>query len=412
MNTENRTLYEESLKLHQTYQGKIEIASKVDLNTSHDLSLSYTPGVAEVSRQIHRNPQLVNRYTSRGNMVAVITDGSSILGLGNLGAQPAIPVMEGKAILFKLLAGIDAFPLCLDTQNIDEIVATIKHISPIFAGINLEDIGAPRCFEIEQRLREALNIPVFHDDQHGTAVVVIAALLNALRITGKTIEDVNIVINGAGAAGTAIAKLALSMNANNITICDREGIIHKQRENLNPHKQELAELTNKQQLTGSLKDAMRGADVFIGVSRGNLVNREMVKSMNKDPIIFALANPTPEIMPEEAKAAGARIVATGRSDYPNQVNNVLGFPGIFRGTLDTQAVDINEEMKKAAIKALADVIRPEELSEDYIIPHPLNPEVVPRVAAAVAKAAESSGVAKTHPTPTEVIQHYHELTDI
>lgn len=400
------SVYERSLEFHELHQGKIAVKSKVRIRTKEDLSLAYTPGVAEPCVRIHKNKEDVYRYTSKGNLVAVVSDGSSVLGLGDLGALPAIPVMEGKAILFKLFGGVDAFPLCLDTKNIDEIISMVKNIAPVFGGINLEDIGAPRCFEIETRLKKLLDIPVFHDDQHGTATVVLAGLLNALKVVGKRIDGVKVVISGAGAAGTASAKLLISQGAGDIIVCDSTGIIYKGRSGLNPYKEELAELTNKNRMKGTLADALKGADVFIGLSVGGIVSRDMVRSMNKDAIVFPLANPVPEIMPEEAKKAGARVVGTGRSDHMNQINNALGFPGIFRGALDVRAKDINEQMKLAAAQALASLVEP---TEDMIIPSIFDPRIAPAVASAVARAAMESGVARIKVSPEEVAEHTREL---
>jgi malate dehydrogenase (oxaloacetate-decarboxylating) len=378
---------EEALKMHEAFKGKIEVNSKVKLENRDDLSTAYTPGVAEPCRKIHENTEEVYRYTAKGNLVAVLSDGSAVLGLGNIGAEAAIPVMEGKAVLFKSFAGVDAFPICVKSQDVEEIINTAINIAPVFGGINLEDIQAPKCFEIEDRLKAILDIPVFHDDQHGTAIVVSAALINALKLTKKKIEGVKIVLNGPGAAGTAIIKMLISLGAKNIVACDSKGIVVEGREGgLNSHKTELSKITNSQKLKGTLKDAMIGADVFIGVSAPNSVNEEMVKSMNADSIIFAMANPTPEIMPDIAKKAGARVVGTGRSDFPNQINNVLAFPGVFRGALDCRAKQITEAMKKAAAYAIADLVTEEQLAEDFIIPGPFNNKVAGAVAAAVAQA--------------------------
>lgn len=371
----------------------METVSKVPLENSRDLSLAYSPGVAEPCVEIANDPSLVYEYTIKGNLVAVVTDGTAVLGLGDIGAEAALPVMEGKALLLKRYANIDSFPICLDTKDVDEIVRTVKLISPTFGAINLEDISAPRCFEVERRLREELDIPVFHDDQHGTAIVVGAGLLNALKVVNKEIGSVRIVVNGAGAAGIAIIKLLISLGFEDIVICDSKGIIYKGRPNdMNPVKHEIAEITNPNLLQGSLQDAMIGADVFIGVSVANLLKKEMIESMNIDPIVFALANPIPEIAPDLAKEYGVRIIATGRSDYPNQVNNVLAFPGIFRGALDVRATEINESMKLAATHAIADIIDDADLRDDYIIPDPFDERVVSRVAQAVAKAAMDTDV--------------------
>ncbi|MTK10646.1 MAG: NAD-dependent malic enzyme [Clostridiaceae bacterium] len=386
--------FEESLKLHEKHIGKVEVVSKVALETKDDLSLAYTPGVAEPCMKIHENEENVYKYTSKGNLVAVVSDGSAVLGLGDIGAKAAIPVMEGKAILFKGFAGVDAFPICLETKDVDEIVKTVKLLASVFGGINLEDISAPRCFEIENRLKEELDIPVFHDDQHGTAVVTLAGLINALKITKKKIEDTKIVVNGAGAAGTSIIKLLLLSGAKNIVACDRAGILYRGKEGLNSAKKDLVEITNPNNLKGTLADAMVGSDIFIGVSAPGVVTSEMIKSMNKDSIIFAMSNPIPEIMPEVAKESGARVIGTGRSDFPNQVNNVLAFPGIFRGALDVRASKINEEMKLAAAHAIANYIKEEDLNEDYVIPSALDKKVSQKVAEAVAKAAIETGVAR------------------
>ena len=389
------SLREDALKLHRDNRGKLEVVGKVEVKDRAGLSLAYTPGVAEPCKEIAKDPEKVYEYTVKGNMVAVVTDGTAVLGLGNIGPEAALPVMEGKALLFKSFADVDAFPICLNTTDVDKIVEIVSMLEPTFGGVNLEDIAAPACFEIEKKLKERMSIPIFHDDQHGTAVIVLAALLNALKITGKKLADISIVINGAGAAGIAIAKIMLSAGVENIIICDRRGIIYQGRpEGMNRAKEEIAAVTNKENKMGSLADALVGADVFIGVSSANVVTAEMVKSMNKEAIIFALANPVPEIDPEVAKQAGARIVGTGRSDYPNQINNVLAFPGIFRGALDVRATDINEEMKLAAARALAGIIPDNELSEEYIIPKPFDPRVVPAVARAVAEAAVASGVAR------------------
>lgn len=386
--------FEESLKLHEKCKGKIEVISKIKVETREDLSLAYTPGVAEPCKKIHENEEDVYKYTSKGNIVAVVTDGTAVLGLGDIGPKAALPVMEGKSILFKEFANVDAFPICLDTKNVDEIVNIVKAIAPGFGGINLEDISAPRCFEIEERLKKELDIPVFHDDQHGTAIVVLAGLINGLKIVNKKIADIKIVINGAGAAGTAISNLLMAAGAKNIIVCDRTGVIHKDREKMNDAKLSLAQKTNPENINGTLADALVGADVFIGVSTSDVVKPEMVKSMNKDSIILAMANPNPEIMPDVAKQAGARIIGTGRSDFPNQINNVLVFPGLFRGALDVRAKEINLGMKLAAAYAIADYIDIKELNDDYIIPSALNKDVAKVVAQAIADAAKKSGVAR------------------
>jgi len=387
-------LRQEALKLHSENQGKIEVISKVKLEDSKDLSLAYTPGVAEPCKEIHKDPNLIYQYTSKGRTVAVVTDGSAVLGLGNIGAAAGLPVMEGKAVLFKNFANVDAFPICIESQDVDEIVKTVKYIAPSFGGINLEDIAAPRCFEVEKRLKEELDIPIFHDDQHGTAVVVLAVIINALKLVKKEITDVKVAISGAGAAGVAIAKLLLNAKVSDVVVCDSKGVISSHRDNLNASKQELAQITNKENISGTLADAMKGADIFIGVSGPGTVQKEMVETMADDAIVFALANPIPEIFPDEAKAAGAKVVGTGRSDFPNQVNNVLAFPGIFRGALEVQATDINEEMKIAAAKAIASLIPEDELTPDYCIPGAFDPRVGAHVAAEVAKAAMESNVAR------------------
>ena len=384
----------ESLRLHEEWKGKIEVISRVPVETRDDLSLAYTPGVAEPCLEIRNDINKSYTLTRRHNLCAVITDGTAVLGLGDIGPEAGMPVMEGKCVLFKEFGGVDAFPICVKSKDVDDIVNTVYMISGSFGGINLEDISAPRCFEIERKLKEVCDIPVFHDDQHGTAVITLAGLTNALRLTGKKKEDVRIVTSGAGAAAISITKLLLSAGYRDVIMTDRKGTIYRGREGLNWIKEEMAEVTNLRGLKGSLADALKGADIFIGVSAPGLVTGEMVESMNKDAIIFACANPTPEIFPAEAKAAGAAVVATGRSDFPNQINNVLAFPGIFRGTFDAQATDINEEMKMAAAHALADLITDDELSADYIIPKAFDPRVGPAVADAVAKAARESGVVR------------------
>lgn len=384
---------EAALEMHRAHRGKIEITGKVAVRTRDDLSTAYTPGVAEPCRKIAADPDAVWEYTTRGNMVAVVTDGTAVLGLGDIGPLAALPVMEGKALLFKEFAGVDAVPLCLDTKDPDEIVAAVKAVAPTYGGINLEDISAPRCFEIESRLRAALDIPVFHDDQHGTAIVVSAALTNALKLTSRELSSTRIVINGPGAAGTAICKMLLALGARDVVVCDRRGAIHAGREGVTGHKAELAAVTNPRGVAGTLADAMRGADVFIGVSSGNLVSQDMVRSMAAKPIIFAMANPTPEIGCAEALEAGAYIVGTGRSDFPNQINNVLAFPGVFRGALDVRARDINTEMKAAAVRALADFVG-DKLDREHIIPGAFEPGVAEAVASAVAAAARESGCAR------------------
>ena len=385
---------EMALKKHEEHKGKISVTSKVAVKTRDDLSTAYTPGVAEPCRKIRDNKDEVYRYTAKGNLVAVVSDGTAVLGLGDIGPEAAMPVMEGKSILFKEFAGIDAFPICLDTKDTDEIVETVKRLAPTFGGINLEDISAPRCFEIERRLKEELDIPVFHDDQHGTAIVVSAGLTNALKYVGKEFSEAKVVINGAGSAGISICKLLLELGVGDIVLVDRNGILAVGEEWMNPAQKEMAEKTNKEQIHGDLKTAMQGRDVFVGVSAPNIVTAEMVSTMAKDAVVFAMANPTPEIMPDEAKKGGAKVVATGRSDFPNQINNVLVFPGIFRGALDARATDITEEMKIAAVKAIADIIKPEELTEDYIIPGAFDERVADNVAREVAKTAIETGVSK------------------
>lgn len=385
---------EDAINLHRKYRGKIEIRSKTPLRDKEDLSLVYTPGVAEPCKEIRLDPDLAYEYTSKGNMIAVITDGSAVLGLGNIGPRAAMPVMEGKAVLFKELAGVDAFPICLESQEIEEIIFAIKQIAPSFGAINLEDIAAPKCFEIERRLKEELDIPVFHDDQHGTAVVVLAALINSLKLVEKDLNSAKIVINGSGAAGIAVAKLLRLAGAEDIVVCDRKGILNPENKLLEKSKRELALLTNPRELQGSLEDALLGADVFIGVSAGNLIGAEDIKKMNRDSIILAMANPTPEIWPDEAKKGGARIIGTGRSDFPNQVNNVLVFPGIFKGALEVRAKDINEEMKLAAAYTIASMVPEELLKEEKILPEVLDRNVGIEVGLAVARAARASGVAR------------------
>ncbi len=382
----------ESLKLHRECAGKIEVVSRVPVTTREELSLAYTPGVAQPCLEIRKNPELSYELTRRWNMCAVITDGSAVLGLGDIGPEAGMPVMEGKCVLFKSFGGVDAFPLCVRTQDVDEFVRTVYLISGSFGGINLEDISAPRCFEIERRLKELCDIPVFHDDQHGTAVIVLAGLMNALKYVGK--DKPRIVINGAGAAAISIARLLISAGYDDITLCDRRGVIYAGREGLNAVKAEMAALTNPHSIKGTLADAVRGADVFIGVSAPGVLTGEMVKTMAHDAIIFACANPTPEIFPDEAREAGAAVVCTGRSDYPNQINNVLAFPGIFRGAFDVRASDINEEMKMSAARAIAGLIAEDELTADYVIPRPFDERVVKAVSAAVAQAARRTGVAR------------------
>ncbi|PXV89153.1 malate dehydrogenase (oxaloacetate-decarboxylating) [Lachnotalea glycerini] len=386
--------YEESLKLHEKFAGKIEVKSKVAITTREDLSLAYTPGVAEPCKRIHENEEDVYKYTAKGNLVAVVTDGTAVLGLGDIGPKAGLPVMEGKAILFKEFADVDAFPICLDTKNVDEIVQAVKLIAPGFGGINLEDISAPRCFEVEEKLKKELDIPVFHDDQHGTAIVVLAGIINALKVVGKKINEIKVVVNGAGAAGTAITKLLLSSDVKEMIVCDKVGILYRGMEGVDDAKKDLAKITNPNVIKGDLSDALKDADVFIGVSAPGIVTKEMVSTMNKDAILFAMANPTPEIMPDEAKAAGAKVIGTGRSDFANQVNNVLAFPGIFKGALKVRAKEINEEMKIAAAYAIASMIKDEDLNENNVIPNALDKSVADNVAEAIEKAARKSGVAR------------------
>ncbi|EGK07168.1 NADP-dependent malate dehydrogenase (oxaloacetate-decarboxylating) [Desmospora sp. 8437] len=404
------SLREEALRLHLEQQGKLTVHSKVPVSNSKDLSLAYSPGVAEPCKEIHTDPGKVFDYTMKGNLVAVVSDGTAVLGLGNIGPHAAMPVMEGKAVLFKAFAGVDAFPLCVDTDEIDKIVETVKLLSPTFGGVNLEDIAAPKCFIIEERLKKEVDIPVFHDDQHGTAIVALAGLINALKIVDKEMEGIRVVANGAGAAGIAIVKLLLSLGVKDIVMCDSKGTIYEGRsEGMNSVKERIARETNPRGIRGSLADAMKGADVFIGVSVAGAVTREMVRSMNRDPIIFAMANPVPEIMPEEAYEAGARVVGTGRSDFPNQVNNVLAFPGIFRGALDVRARRINEEMKVAAARAIADLIDEDQLAFDHVIPPAFQPDVAPKVAAEVARAAMESGQARLKRDPKEIYERTMQL---
>ncbi|MBU5477303.1 NADP-dependent malic enzyme [Eubacterium sp. MSJ-21] len=383
-----------SLKMHEENHGKLEVVSKVAINDRDDLSTAYTPGVAEPCRKIHANPADVYKYTCKANTVAVVSDGTAVLGLGDIGPEAAIPVMEGKSVLFKRFAGVDAFPICLDTKDVDEIVETVKRIAPVFGGINLEDISAPRCFEIERRLKEELDIPVFHDDQHGTAIVVSAGLINALKLVRKPFDKANIVINGAGSAGISICKLLLALGIGNVVLVDKKGALCPGEDWMNPAQAAMAEVTNQEKQRGALAEIMKGKDAFIGVSAPNIVTAEMVASMAKDPIVFAMANPTPEIMPEEAKKGGVRVMATGRSDYPNQINNVLVFPGIFRGALDAKAKAITEEMKIAAAKAIASIVTDEELNEEYIIPGAFDERVAKVVARAVSDEAKKLGIVK------------------
>ncbi len=387
-------VYKKALELHEKSQGKLGIVSKVQVKNKEDLSLAYSPGVAEPCREIVKDKSNVYKYTSKGNMVAVITDGTAVLGLGDIGPEAALPVMEGKSILLKEFAGVDSIPICLDTKDTEEIIRTCKLLAPTFGGINLEDISAPRCIEIETRLKRELDIPVFHDDQHGTAIVVTAGLINSLKLIGKKAEDIKVVVNGVGAAGSSIIKMVKNLGVKNIVACDRFGAIYEGKEENNIVHEEIAKITNPNEEKGNLREAIKGADVFLGVSAGNLIDEEMVKSMAKDPIIFAMANPTPEIMPDLAIKAGARIAGSGRSDFPNQINNVLAFPGIFRGALDSGATEINEEMKLASAKAIASVISEDELREDYIVPDAFDKRVVEVVAKAVADTAIKMGVVR------------------
>ena len=385
---------EKALMLHEEWCGKISTESKCSINSREDLALAYTPGVAAPCEEIHKNPETAYKYTIKQNTVAVVSDGSAVLGLGNIGALAAMPVMEGKSVLFKEFGGVNAFPICLDTQDTEEIIKTVVNIAPAFGGINLEDISAPRCFEIEKRLNELLDIPVFHDDQHGTAIVVLAGIINGLRITKKDKSKCKVVVNGAGSAGIAITKLLLTYGIKDVTMCDRDGIIHKDYEGLNWMQKSMTELTNLDNKTGTLADALIGADIFVGVSAPNMVTADMVKTMNKDAIIFAMANPVPEIMPDEAKKAGARIVGTGRSDFPNQVNNVIAFPGIFKGALEGRASIITEKMKLAAANAIASLVSDEELNDDFILPEAFDPRVSDIVSKAVMDNIEPGGTNK------------------
>ena len=383
-----------ALQQHEKWSGKIEITNRANLDTPEDLAVCYTPGVAEPCLEISKDTDLSYKYTRRHNMVAVVTDGTAVLGLGDIGPEAGMPVMEGKCCLFKAFGDVDAFPLCIRSKDVDEIVNTVSLLAGSFGGINLEDISAPRCFEIEQKLKERCDIPIFHDDQHGTAVVTMAAMLNALKVVGKKLDEVTVVTSGAGAAGIAIIKLLIRMGLKEVIMCDRQGAIYEGRDGLNKEKEEMARISNRSMKKGSLADVIKGADVFIGVSAPGTLTQDMVRSMAKDPIIFPMANPVPEIMPDEAKAAGAAVIGTGRSDFPNQINNVLAFPGIFRGALDVRASDINDDMKVAAAHAIANIITDEERNSDYIIPNPFDKRVAKAVAEAVAKAAKDSGVAR------------------
>ncbi len=404
------SIYDDALEMHEKYVGKISIISKVQVNSMHDLAMAYSPGVAEPCRQIQKDPVLRYKYTSIGNMISVVSDGSAVLGLGNIGARAALPVMEGKCVLFKEFGGVNAFPLCLNTQDSDKIVETVKLLEPSFSGINLEDISAPRCFEIETRLKKETELVIFHDDQHGTAVVTAAGLINAMKLVGKTWTDLKVIVNGVGAAGVSIIKLLLKLGVKDIISCDSKGAIYKGRlDGMNSSKEEIAEITNKQGLKGSLNDVIEGRDVFIGVSVAGLLTKDMILKMGKNPLIFALANPEPEVAPEDAKEAGVNIIATGRSDYPNQVNNVLAFPGIFRGALDVRATDINDEMKIAAAYAIAELINEDELGYDFIIPKPFDLRIAPNVAKRVAEAAMKTNVARIKVDPEEIEKNAAEL---
>ncbi|HDC9918215.1 TPA: NAD-dependent malic enzyme [Staphylococcus aureus] len=407
------SLRDEALEMHKRNQGKLEVKPNVKVTNKEELSLAYSPGVAEPCKDIYEDKRKVYDYTIKGNTVAVITDGTAVLGLGNIGPEASIPVMEGKAVLFKSFAGINGVPIALNTTDTEEIIKTVKLLEPNYGGINLEDISAPRCFEIEERLKKETNIPVFHDDQHGTAIVTMAGLVNALRVINKDIAKIKVVLNGAGAAGIAIVKLLYAYGVRNMVMCDSRGAIFEGRSyGMNPTKDVVAKWTNKDKIEGSLEEVVKDADVFIGVSVANALSQDMVKSMADNPIIFAMANPNPEIIPDDAKAAGARVVGTGRSDYPNQINNVLAFPGIFRGALEVEATHINEEMKKAAVEAIADLIDSSELNEGYCIPGPFDKRVAPSVARNVAKAAMESGVARIEVDPQDVYDKTMKLTDL
>ncbi|MDS3994551.1 NAD(P)-dependent malic enzyme [Staphylococcus capitis] len=407
------SLRDDALEMHKENQGKLEITPNIKVTNKEELSLAYSPGVAEPCKEIHENSRKVYDYTIKANTVAVVTDGTAVLGLGNIGAEASIPVMEGKAVLFKSFAGINGVPIALDTTDTDEIVNTVKLLQPNYGGINLEDISAPRCFEIEETLKKETNIPVFHDDQHGTAIVTMAGLINALRIVDKDLSDIKVVLNGAGAAGIAIVKLLYSYGVRDMIMCDSKGAIYEGRQHgMNDTKAYVANWTNKDKIDGSLEEVIKDADVFIGVSVADLLTKDMVKSMAEDPIIFAMANPNPEIKPDDAKEAGAKVIGTGRSDFPNQINNVLAFPGIFRGALDVEATHINEDMKKAAVEAIADLIDEDELNPDYCIPGPFDKRVAPSVARSVAKAAMESGVARIEVNPQDIYDKTMKVTDL
>ncbi|MCE5329329.1 NAD-dependent malic enzyme [bacterium] len=404
------SIYDDALEMHEKYTGKISVISKVQVNSQHDLAMAYSPGVAEPCRQIQKDPMLRYKYTSIGNMISVVSDGSAVLGLGNIGALAGLPVMEGKCVLFKEFGAVNAFPLCLNTQDANTIVETVKLLEPSFSGINLEDISAPRCFEIEGRLKKETNMVIFHDDQHGTAVVTTAGLINAMKLTGKKWQDLKVIVNGVGAAGVSIIKLFLKLGIKDIIACDSKGAIYKDRpEGMNASKNEIASLTNPEGLKGKLTEVIGGRDVFIGVSVAGQLTAEMVKKMAKNPIIFALANPEPEINVEDAKAAGVNIIATGRSDYPNQVNNVLAFPGIFRGALDVRSTDINDDMKIAAAYAIAELVKDDDISNDYIIPKPFDLRIAPNVAKKVAEAAIKTNIARIKIDPDEVERNAVEM---
>ena len=407
------SLRDDALEMHKENQGKLEITPNIKVTNKEELSLAYSPGVAEPCKEIHEDSRKVYDYTIKANTVAVVTDGTAVLGLGNIGAEASIPVMEGKAVLFKSFAGINGVPIALDTTDTDEIVNTVKLLQPNYGGINLEDISAPRCFEIEETLKKETNIPVFHDDQHGTAIVTMAGLINALRIVDKDLSDIKVVLNGAGAAGIAIVKLLYSYGVRDMIMCDSKGAIYEGRQHgMNDTKAYVANWTNKDKIDGSLEEVIKDADVFIGVSVADLLTKDMVKSMAEDPVIFAMANPNPEIKPDDAKEAGAKVIGTGRSDFPNQINNVLAFPGIFRGALDVEATHINEDMKKAAVEAIADLIDEDELNPDYCIPGPFDKRVAPSVARSVAKAAMESGVARIEVNPQDIYDKTMKVTDL